>query len=279
MQLLSPAKINLFLKVIGKRPDGYHDLVSLMCGITLFDNITVDIGGAGIAVSCNDPDVPTDESNLVCRAVRVFQKAAGLNEGVRIDIRKHVPVGAGLGGGSSNAAALLTGLNEHYGFPLSTDNLRSLGATIGADVPFFIDGKPAIATGIGEKLELFGGMPDFHLVLINPGFLVSTAEIFKKLKIGLTNSAKKPKRDLLIDQKFDVASHLCNDLETVTSTIYPDIAEVKAALIAQGAEGALMSGSGPTVFGLFSDSKSAERAKNNLAGRTGWRVFTARVLR
>jgi 4-diphosphocytidyl-2-C-methyl-D-erythritol kinase len=278
MKILSPAKVNLFLKVIGKRIDGYHDLMTLMCCIGLYDTVSLNVGNTNIAVSCNHPLVPEDESNLAYVAAHLFLNTLDKNEGVNIFIQKQIPVAAGLGGGSSNAAAVLLGLNRHYGNPFSKENLMSMGLSIGADVPFFIFQSPAIATGIGEKLKAYPGLENMRILLVSPGFSVSTAEVYKKLNLGLTKCKKKPKRFLLNNQRFDPRWHLFNDLESVTASKYPVINTVKKALLSHGALGALMSGSGPAVFGLFSDQDRASYANHALYRAYGWEMYLADMI-
>jgi 4-diphosphocytidyl-2-C-methyl-D-erythritol kinase len=278
MKILSPAKVNLFLKIFGKRTDGYHDLMTLMCCIGLYDTVSLHVGDTNIAVSCNHPLVPEDESNLASVAAHLFLKALKKNEGVKIFIQKQIPVAAGLGGGSSNAAAVLLGLNRYYGCPFSKEELMSMGLSIGADVPFFIFRKPAIATGIGGELKAYPGLENLSVLLVSPGFSVSTAEVYKKLNLGLTKCKKKLKSFLLNNQRFDPRCHLCNDLEAVTASKYPVINTVKKALLSQGALGALMSGSGPTIFGLFSDSNRASQANHALSRVYGWRMYLADMI-
>ncbi len=281
VKIFSPAKINLFLQVVGRRTDGYHDLFTLMCLIGLGDTVGLTFETEEIRVSCSDPDVPADQSNLACRAAACFFKHFNkarkqIPAGVAIDIDKRIPVGSGLGGGSNNAAAVLSGLNQHYGNPFSTGQIRSMGVTIGADVPFFLYGKTALARGVGDKLEAYTRLKPYHVVLVFPGFSVSTREVFESLNLGLTNCEKKINDDSFIKQGFDAGRHLCNDLETVTASHYPDIQEAKEALLSHGAEGALMSGSGPTIFGLFNSARDASAAGAALERDRLWRtVVTA----
>jgi 4-diphosphocytidyl-2-C-methyl-D-erythritol kinase len=278
MKILSPAKVNLFLKILGKRIDGYHELITLMCCIGLYDTVSLDVGDTNIAVSCDHPLVPNDESNLAFVAAHLFFKTLKKNEGVKIFIQKQIPVAAGLGGGSSNAAAVLLGLNRYYGYPFSKEDLMAMGLSIGADVPFFIFQRPAIATGIGEKLKAYPGLENLWILLVSPGFSVSTAEVYKKLNLGLTKCKKKLKSFLLNNQRFDPRCHLCNDLEAVTASKYPVINTVKKALLSHGALGALMSGSGPTIFGLFSDSDGASQANHALFRDYGWKMYLADLI-
>ena len=237
MRILSPAKINLFLKITGKRPDGYHDLVSLMCCVGLYDTVSLTFGVKETSVFCYHPDVPEDETNLAFAAASLFFNTLNVNDGVKISIEKQIPVGAGLGGGSSNAAAVFLGLNRYYGYPFSPDKLISLGRSIGADVPFFIFRKPAIVSGIGDKLNAYQGLESFKILLVFPGFGISTAKVYKNLNLGLTNCKKKLRSFFSNKQSFDPGCHLCNDLEPTAASMYPGIFTVKEALLKHGALG------------------------------------------
>ncbi len=283
MKLLSPAKINLFLHVTGKREDGYHTLETLMCAVGLYDTIILEPTGGDMRVTCGRPGIPEDASNLAWKAAALFYRKFGKKGGAHITIDKVIPAGAGLGGGSSNAASILTGLNEHHGRPFSRETLIGMGVSLGADVPFFIDGKPSLASGVGEVLEPFENLDPYSVVVVYPGLHVSTAEVFKKLNFGLTNSKKIFKETSLnnggtkepFDTPFDPRHRLWNDLEPVTSLIHPSIDEIKRLLMDKGADGALMSGSGSSVFGLFSDSDGARAAYASLqaAKEAGWELF------
>ncbi len=277
MQINSPAKINLFLHVTGKRPNGYHDIHSLMCPVALYDTLALDFSASKITVACTHPAVPEDESNIAYRAAACFFKALGRSGGVSISIEKRIPVAAGLGGGSSNAASVLTGLNDRYGHPFSNQTLSSLALTLGADVPFFIHQKPALATGVGENLEFFNGLVPYPVVLIHPLIRVSTADVYNNLNLGLTNCQQKLK-SFPLNKGFNPLCHLCNDLETVTISWYPEISVIKKTLMDQGALGSLMSGSGPTVFGIFSDSDRAKKAYNTLSTNQRWSCFVTQLL-
>jgi len=279
MEILSPAKINLFLKVLKKRPDGYHNIFSLMCPVDLYDIISFDYTGHGICVSCNHPDVPENETNLAFKAADLFfEKMGDRPPGLLIKIDKKIPVAAGLGGGSSNAATVLKALNKHYANPFSQEQLQKMGLAIGADVPFFILGKPAIARGVGERLKVYGGLADCKVILICPHIKVSTAQVYKNLNLGLTNCKKKPKYPIFKNRNFDFGSNLCNDLETVAVSWHPEISELKNALVLQGAENVLMSGSGPTVFGLYKSMGQARKAVEKLSENKSWKVFLANLL-
>jgi len=277
VKIYSPAKINLFLHVIGKRPDGYHDIHSLMCGVDLHDVLTLDFQASEIAVACTHPAVPEDETNIAYRAARRFLDALHHPGGVSICIEKRIPVAAGLGGGSSNAASVLSCLNAHYGYPFSNRDLAVLALTLGADVPFFIYQKPALATGVGENLEFVEEIQPYPVVLIRPEIQVSTADVYKNLNLGLTNCEQKLK-SFPLNKGFNPLHHLCNDLETVTISWYPEILDIKKALMDQGALGSLMSGSGPVVFGIFSDSDQARKAGEALSTNQGWSCFVTQLL-
>jgi 4-diphosphocytidyl-2-C-methyl-D-erythritol kinase len=278
MKLLSPAKINLFLHIIGKRPDGYHDLVSLMCCVGLYDIVSLDFGNQSIAITCSHPMVPQNHTNLAYQAAELFLNAINQQTGVSIVIEKHIPVGAGLGGGSSNAATVMQGLNRHYGKPLSRAELVRLGCSMGADVPFFFDQKPALATGMGERLEPYNGLKPFSVVLVYPGFSLSTTEMYKIINLGLTKCREKFNLNTFKNQDFDITKHLCNDFETVADSKHPEIGLIKEALLKQGAVGALMSGSGSSVFGLFCDAAEARKARDILSKQTKWQIFNADLI-
>jgi len=278
MKIHSPAKINLFLKITGKRPDGYHDLITLMCCIDLYDTISIAFNAKKISVVCNNPKVPEDKTNLAHSAATLFLKSLNKQECVEICINKNIPVGAGLGGGSSNAASVLLGLNHYYGSPFSQEELMSMGQSIGADVPFFIFKKPAIASGIGENLEAYEGLTPYKILLIYPGFSVSTTKVYNNFNLGLTKIKKKHNFHLSKNQEFNIEYHLYNDLEKVTASWYPDIIAVKEALLRHGARGALMTGSGPTIFGLFSNTEKAQSANYSLSKNKKWQLFLADML-
>lgn len=250
--LSAPAKINLFLRVLKKRDDGYHDILTLMQPVTLYDDITLSVkSGEGIEVSCGNADIPTDKSNLAYRAAELFLKATGTGKKVEIQITKNIPVAAGLGGGSSDAAAVLKGLNSVSSAGLSVRQLMEIGSEIGSDVPFFLLGGPALAAGRGTELTRVE-LPGYQYILINPGFKVSTAwaynnlDLTKRRQNNTLSYSKESFRDIEA-----LSGYLANDLEAVTLREHPEILSLKSALIERGAAGALMSGSGPTVFGIF----------------------------
>jgi len=278
LHILSPAKVNLFLHVRRRRPDGYHDLFTLMCRVGLYDHIELSSGGGAIRLDCSDPALPTDEGNLALRAAQRFFDALGRPGGARIRLEKRIPAGAGLGGGSSNAASVLLGLNRLHGAPLSRARLLGLGKGLGADVPFFVFQSPALASGIGDRLEAYSRIPPLTAVVVCPPLSVSTRMVYQNLNLQLTNRSKPPTRAHLKTAAFDPLQHLCNDLETVTLALHPELTVIKRRLIELGALGSLMSGSGSGIFGLFPDRVAARNAADALAGTTGWRVFCAELL-
>lgn len=279
MDILSPAKINLFLEVRGRRPDGYHNLNTLMCCIGLCDAICLTFEQKNISVRCAHPDVPENESNLAARAAHLFFYHTGLDKGVHIDIEKNIPVGAGLGGGSSNAATVLKGLNTFYGSPVPQKDLYAMGKGIGADVPFFIYGKPAVATGIGDILTYCDCIKSWPILLIYPAVAVSTAEVYKKLNLALTKTKKIDTKNVFeLKWDKDLASQLFNDLELVASEICPEIQQAKASLLMHEASAALMTGSGSAVFGLYENMKSAEKAYHAISRNRTWQLYLSRLV-
>ncbi|MCG8473463.1 MAG: 4-(cytidine 5'-diphospho)-2-C-methyl-D-erythritol kinase [Desulfobacterales bacterium] len=286
MELLSPAKVNLSLLVTGRREDGYHDLVSLMCGVGLYDTITLKRRRAGISLCCGTPGVPEDESNLAFRAALLFFRETGLSGGCAIDLVKRIPHGAGLGGGSGNAATVLKGLNALYGAPLSDSRMEKVALELGADVPFFVRLRPSVATGVGEELDPVTLKGVYTLLIIYPGTGLSTAEVYKNLKLGLTKREKKIKSRLLNEAHIDPLDVLHNDLEPPAMELSPLVGEARNTLEGVGADGVLMSGSGSSVFALFRRAERADRAirllskeKEGHPGLPGdWSLFKADLL-
>ncbi len=274
----SPAKINLFLKVVGRRANGYHELVTLMCRVGLFDTVTLYFDQPTINVRCAHPEVPEGKPNLAYKAAALFLEALGRPAGVDITIDKTIPVAAGLGGGSSNAAAVLTALNVHYGLPFSAEEILDMGLKVGADAPFFLFRHSAVARGIGEQLEPFEGMPPWSVVLVCPKYRISTAWVYQRFTLRLTNSEEKFKVPPFPEDPSKIKSLLCNDLELVTAEKFPEINTIKAALVDLGAGAALMSGSGPAVFGLFQRPQQASLAFQQIKKQRRWDTFLVSLL-
>jgi 4-diphosphocytidyl-2-C-methyl-D-erythritol kinase len=269
--LQAPAKVNFRLDVIARRPDGYHELRMIMQRINLCDQVTIRLSTAPeIKVSCGRKGVPDGEGNIAWKAAKTLLDLTDHSCGVAIDIQKSIPVAAGLGGGSSDCATVMLGLNKLLGLDLSCEQLMEIGVTLGADVPFFLFQQTALAEGIGEKLTALKGLPPVWLVLVNPNLPVSTAWVYKNLQLT--------QRECLatIPNSFKDAAALCailsNDLESVTIPEFPVISDIKDELRAAGALCSLMSGSGPTVFGLFSDEVTARRAGDLFGVHKDWFV-------
>ncbi len=274
MIIKTPAKLNLFLEVLRRREDGYHEIRSIMVPIDLFDEIELKKTAKGIQVWCSDPSLPVDERNLAFKAASLYLGKAGIKEGVYIGIKKRIPISAGLGGGSSDAAAVLKGLNKIYQ-RFSGTQLVELAKQIGADVPFFLYSSPCLAKGVGEILEpLCPRM--LHFVLVTPYIQVSTAWAYREYdKLHLTKSEQSSIKRYW--KEGNIKALLRNDLEKVTIASFPVIKELKTLLLKKGAKGVLMSGSGPTVFGIFESRQDANRVVNDLPVNIG-KLFVASSL-
>ncbi len=264
-ELLCPAKINLFLRVGQRRADGYHEIFSLIQPVSLYDRLVVSVcAGSGIELSCSSPEVPGGRDNIVWTAVEKFLKTVGKDARVRVELEKRIPVGAGLGGGSSDAGGVLMALNELFSHPLGEEELSGLALECGSDVPFFLQKGPAIVKGRGEKVEKIE-LPEYYYILINPGFAIPTSRVYQSF--DLTEGAKSNilnSFQVSIRAREDVLRYMANDLEEVVLRSYPEVGYMKEVLLDAGAESALMSGSGPTVFGIFFDRDKAETARREV---------------
>jgi 4-diphosphocytidyl-2-C-methyl-D-erythritol kinase len=276
MKLLSPAKVNLNLEVRQKRPDGYHEIQTLMHRIDLADELEIDQRREGIFLELDGEETPPGEENLAFRAARIFFQETKIAAGVQIRLRKKIPVAAGLGGGSSNAATVFMGLKELFQSELDEAQLMGWGAKIGADIPFFIFKKPAWAEGKGEKLKPAEIPTGLCFLLLVPPFRISTAwayAAYDQLEVDKT-------RPFLVQNSYtDFAALLPilhNDLEQASIGRFPEIEEMKKQLRIFGAQGALMSGSGPVVFGLFREPGEMKKAGRNLSLPRGWKAISAR---
>ncbi len=262
LRLRANAKINLFLEVLDKRPDGYHNIETVFQSIDLHDVIILRGSSPGIIeVECDNPQVPLDSSNLAYRAAELLSRESGESFGAQIRIIKRIPVGAGLAGGSTDAAAALVGLNELWGLDYSTEELMCLGSKLGADVPFCILGGTALGRGKGDELTQLTPFSDVPIVLANPGFQVSTSWAYAALRnLSLTRARKNANILIAKMRRRDVSSiggELFNIFESVVMGEYPLVGEIREELIQAGALGALMTGSGPTVFALARDTSGA----------------------
>ncbi len=273
-------KINLSLDVLHRRPDGYHELNTIMQQIDLKDTIILKELEKGIKIECNHEGVPLDNSNLVYKAWEKIVEKTGINKGVHIIIDKKIPVASGLAGGSANGAAVLKGLNTLWNLNLSYEELKDIGLEIGADVPFCIMGGTAHAKGIGEKLTKLRSFSNKMVLLANVGIPISTAYVYENLNLKDINSRidiDKMLEYIEDDNLPKLAENMANVMEQVVIKEYPIIDEIKKDMIRYGALGSMMSGSGPTVFGLFDDEEKLYRCKNELEKRIK-NVFIAKTV-
>jgi len=292
LRIRAHAKINLFLDVLHKRPDGYHEIETVFQSIKLADEIILRKFSTGIKINCEHPQVPLDESNLAYRAAKLLFEASGFSEGVEITIKKKIPVAAGLGGGSADAAGTLVGLNRLFELGYEHEQLMQFGAKLGADIPFCILGGTALGRGIGEILTPLPPFGNVWMVLVNPGFMVSTAWVYQNLHLHTFNfDSKNPKSQNLGLTKspknvniltYQLRTHnlrkicggLFNALEKVVVNEYPVIWDLKNQLKESGALSTLMSGSGPTVFALMPDEFHAKAAAEKLSHGTNLCITT-----
>ncbi len=264
------AKINLSLDVLGKLNNGYHEVQMVMQTVSVFDLVTVSKLRSGIELSTNLPYLPIDCNNIAYRAAEEFFEYTGIKAGVRIDISKRIPVGAGLAGGSSNASAVLKAMNKLFDAGLSLKELCKIGIKLGADVPYCILGGTRLAEGIGEKLSPLPKLPKCSILLVKPSFSISTKTVYEK--IDSYTDYKRPETHKLIaglrssDIKMITAA-MGNVLEEVSLSEHPILEKVKEELLTLGAIHAQMSGSGPTVFGIFTNMEDARNAKKELWGK------------
>jgi 4-diphosphocytidyl-2-C-methyl-D-erythritol kinase len=276
----APAKVNLYLRVTGRRPDGYHDLVSIMQALDLYDEVEVERTGQGISVTCDEPGVPDGPGNIAYRAAEALMDRCPKDAGVSVRIKKNIPSAAGLGGGSSDGAAVMRAMQLLFGLDIPREEMFKIAATVGADLPFFLGWPTALAEGIGDILSPLDPPPLTWVVLVNPGIEVPTGWVYANLNLGLTKSSintKLPQPDGWAEDRSLIGPSLYNDLESVTVGRYPEIAKIKSELIDLGADGALMSGSGSTVFGLYGSEKAAMSAHDSIEA-PGIRVIVTRTI-
>lgn len=277
----APAKINLGLRIVGRRPDGYHELDSLFLPLDLADELELREAppedGVSLELAGGAPGVPADPSNLAVRAALAFAEAAGLTTGLAVRLTKRIPAAAGLGGGSSDAGAVLRELDRRHPGAVAPERLRALALSLGADVPFFLDPRPARVRGVGERVEPVEGVPALHLVLANPGIPLSTAEVYRAADAlggeltGPAGGPTMPPLSALREAGADPAdpsgpgageleAWVRNDLEPAALRLCPPIGRLRERLRQAGARAVGLSGSGPTLYGLFGDRATATRA-------------------
>ena len=276
MRIFTPAKINLHLEVLEKRPDGYHEIQSLMQRVDLSDEVEVRAGGEGIRLVAEGETIPGGMDNLACRAAELFCRRTGVTGNLEIRVRKRIPVAAGMGGGSSNAAAVLAALNDLFRTGLDPGSLMEMGARLGSDVPFFLFPKPALARGRGEKLSAVRLPEHLGFLLLVPPFRISTPWSYEAFD-QLTGGKKKEGAHLRDSYPAlaDLLPVLKNDLEIPALSRYPEIGRMKEEVLRQGAKGALMSGSGPVTFGLFPSKREAEESARRFKLPEGWQCIVA----
>jgi 4-diphosphocytidyl-2-C-methyl-D-erythritol kinase len=279
LELSAAAKVNLALEVLSRRPDGYHEIATVMQAVDLSDRLVLE-DTDGLEIRTSTPGVPTDERNLAYRAAAALREAASIARGAKITLDKRIPVAAGLGGGSTDAAAALVGLNRLWGLRWPAERLEELAVGLGMDVPFFLRGGAALGTGRGERLTPLGSAA-LALVLVNPRFPVSTAEMYGRITPAMYSDGARTKDAagaLESRRAGRVAGSLYNGLEIAARAAYPQIGQMQSALVAAGALGTAMSGSGPTVFGVARSWEQARQIQARVA-RGSWECWAVRTLR
>jgi 4-diphosphocytidyl-2-C-methyl-D-erythritol kinase len=283
LKLFSPAKINLYLRIIGKRTDGYHELETVMLPLDFGDQIALHSRKSTITLECDDPRLPTDDSNLVLRAARKLAKAFPTGKGAKVSLEKRTPLAAGLGGGSSNAAITLLGLKRLWKLDATSEKMHSLAASMGSDINFFMAGGAALCRGRGERIEAVPCKFSGAILLVNPGFGISTKWAYESwaraVPPGAGLTASPPEVNLLLralaeDDLTGVSRCLFNSLEAPSIRKFPVLELIKDAMRDGGAAGALMSGSGATVFGLFPDVKQAKISARKVREQFGPSMWT-----
>jgi 4-diphosphocytidyl-2-C-methyl-D-erythritol kinase len=282
----SPCKVNLLLNILGKRADGFHELETVMQPVNLCDELSFERGGNGIQLSCSSKNLAVNSKNLVFRAAADFLAAVKISDGVKIHLEKKIPLAAGLGGGSGNAATTLLALNELFGRPLNTEKLRELAAALGSDIPFFLQNKPALATGRGEKIQPLDNFPALRgkaFLLIHPGFGISTPWAYQNLARfpdALNGKKGRAKKLISMLQTGDLkaaAAGFYNSLEAPALEKFPILQLFQEFLRSNGALAALMSGSGSTTFAICENVSAAESLAEKFKSKFGRNCRTAVV--
>jgi 4-diphosphocytidyl-2-C-methyl-D-erythritol kinase len=282
----SCCKVNLLLNILGPRPDGFHELETVMHPVNLCDFLSFNRDCPGIQLTCNDSTLPLDRGNLVFRAAELFLKTSGINEGVQIHLEKKIPVAAGLGGGSGNAATALLGLNELFGRPLAENQMTTLAATLGSDVPFFLQSQPALATGRGEiiqPLAFFPSLEATYILLVHPGFGISTPWAYQRLtnfpaaRNGEPGRAARLIATLREESRAKASQEFYNSLEAPALPKYPLLRLFQQFFRENGAWATLMSGSGSTTFALVETKPCAEQLMERFKAKFGAEFWTATV--
>jgi 4-diphosphocytidyl-2-C-methyl-D-erythritol kinase len=280
LEKASPCKVNLLLNILGRRADGFHELETVMHPVKLFDRLTFARAAAGVQLTCSEPKLPTGSENLVYRAATAFLQAAGIKDGVRLHLEKRIPLAAGLGGGSGNAATTLLALNELFGSPLAHPRLEAIAASLGSDIPFFLQTTPALATGRGEKiqpLESFRALEGASFLLVHAGFGIATAWAYQQLArfpAALNGQPGRAQKLVSLLQMADLASagaEFYNSLEAPALEKYPLLALIQEFFRAHAAAATLMSGSGSTTFAVLGSRAAAEALAEKFKAKFGSR--------
>jgi len=280
VRVFSPAKVNLFLKVFRQRKDGFHDILSWMQMVDLQDQIEIEKIPRGIDIICDQKSVPTDSGNLAYWAVELFLRKTKSAGGVRVKIKKKIPVGAGLGGGSSNAASVLIGLQKLFKTKLTLAELALLAKKLGSDVPFFFTSGSALAAGRGEKLYSLNLPLNYWLVLVNPGFEVSTKWAYSQVEPGpIKHRSTLKAKQLTIAEMLIQLKKLGNDFQKIVCRRFPEVGSIIQKLEKSGALYAAMSGSGPTAFGIFESRNAAGQAARRVARKKSWKSWVVKPIK
>ena len=278
ISLKAPAKVNLFLEILGKRDDGYHEIETIMQEIDLADSLQFEETQEGVTLECNDKNIPANQDNLVCKAANLILEECGIKKGVLINLEKNIPVGAGLGGGSSDAATTLKALNSLWKVGLNNEELMEFAAKLGSDIPFFINGKTALCRGRGELITPVEVRNRMDYIILFPRVHISTETIYKNLKIDLTKKRKDVSfflDALKYSEAASISKLLFNRLEEIIFATYPDLLQVKSTLESFGFCGLSISGSGSAFFGLCNDRHQAEVIKSKIELSGMGNVFVA----
>jgi len=276
--LPSFAKINLHLEVLGKRDDGFHELVTLFQTVSMCDELTFERTESGLDIHCDNADLPVDETNLVMRAGAELRRGTGIALGARISLRKRMPIGGGLGGGSSNAAVALIGLSRLWELNSTVEQLEAIAKKLGSDVPFFLHGGTAIGSGRGDIIQSIDDFPGEYLIIVTPNVQVSTSKAYVGLgAANLTNVGSN--RILNVSRVAEIMSRdLKNDFEKTVFAAFPEIERVKSKLLDLDAKQALMSGSGASVLGIFDNEETRQTSVKALGQETDWRSFAVAAI-
>ena len=281
LELKAYAKINLAIDLLGKRYDGYNEVKMIMQTIDIFDKICLSKIDKGIIINCDDETIPRDSRNIAYKAANIMFDRYNINGGLKIDISKNIPVSAGLGGGSADAASVIEGINTLFGLNLDIGTMLKIGKEIGADVPYCIFKNTVLATGIGEKMTRLPNFDCLDLVIVKPNFGVSTKKVYEEFDYMLPK--RRPDFEVLIrgiqnKNIDDVACNMVNVLETVTLKNNPLIKSIKYHLLKMGAKGAMMSGSGPTVFAIFQNEEVAKKAYSKLKSDKSYQCYLTKTI-